>query len=302
MLMSRRRFERLRRKAPQLLVLTVIVILVAYILLDTLEDTLIEGGSFTGTPLAMLLNAIVVLTQDVTATVSSWGYAGIFLLMLLESSSLPIPSEVVLPFAGYLVSLGQLSLWPIILISTLAGIAGSLIDYFIGMSGMHMLTQRKNLEKFLFSEARLQTAENWFNKHGALVVFLSRMVPGFRTLVSFPAGAVKMPLPKFITYTTAGCAIWNSFLTYAGLYVGKNWPEIAGASHYVIIAALAVFLIALATYLIVRTRPGTIERYSASSRAFQFVTFLNVTKIGRIKSKCPRQRYDNIRRARKPKT
>ena len=178
------------------MVLAVIVILVAYILLDTLEDTLIEGGSFTGTPLAMLLNGIVLFTRNVTAIVSSWGYSGIFLLMLLESSSLPIPSEVVLPFAGYLASLGQLSIWPIILISTLAGIAGSLIDYYIGMSGMRLLAQRKTLEKFLFSEARLQTAGNWFNKHGAPVVFLSRMVPGFRTLVSFPAGAVRMPLPS----------------------------------------------------------------------------------------------------------
>jgi membrane protein DedA with SNARE-associated domain len=253
-LTSRRRFEWLREKAPQLLVLGIVAVPIVIILLDTLEDTLIEGGTFTGTPLAMLLNAIVAFTRDATATVSSWGYAGVFLLMLLESSSLPIPSEIVLPFAGYLVSTGQLNLWPIVLVSTLAGISGSLIDYYIGMGGMRLLTQRKTLERLFFSEARLRTAENWFSKHGALVVFLSRLVPGFRTLVSFPAGAVKMPLPKFITYTTAGCAVWNSFLTYAGLYVGKNWPEIAGASHYIIIAALAIILIALAAYLIVRRK------------------------------------------------
>ena len=267
--MSRRRFERLRRKAPQLLVLAIVAILIAFIVLDTLEDTLIEGAKFSGTPVAMLLNSIIAFTRDITATVSSWGYAGIFLLMLLESSSLPIPSEVVLPFAGYLVTLGQLSLWPVILVSTLAGITGSLIDYYIGMRGMRLLTQRKTLEKLFFSEARLQTAESWFNKHGAPIVFLSRLVPGFRTLVSFPAGAVKMRLPKFIVYTIAGCAIWNTFLTYAGFYVGKNWQEIAGASHYVIIVALAVFLIALAAYLMRRKKanPSTRKRYTTADQS-----------------------------------
>jgi membrane protein DedA with SNARE-associated domain len=248
-----RGFEKLREKAPQLLVLAIAAVLIVIVLLDTLEDTLIEGGTFTSTPLAMLLNTIVMFTRDVTVTVSSWGYGGIFLFMLLESSSLPIPSEVVLPFAGYLVSLGQLNLLPVILVSTLAGITGSLVDYYVGLRGMRVLAQRKTLGKFFFSETRLKTAENWFNKYGALVVFLSRLVPGFRTLVSFPAGALKMPLLKFTAYTTAGCALWNSFLTYAGLYVGKNWPEIAGASHYVIIAAVAIF-IAVATYLIVRRR------------------------------------------------
>jgi membrane protein DedA with SNARE-associated domain len=145
------------------------------------------------------------------------------------------------------------------LVSTLAGITGSLVDYYVGMSGMRLLAQRKTLEKLLFSEKRLKTAENWFNKHGASVVFLSRLVPGFRTLVSFPAGAVRMPLAEFIAYTTAGCAVWNGFLTYAGFYVGKNWPEIAGASHYVIIAALAVF-IAVAMYLIIRGRQTPRQR------------------------------------------
>jgi membrane protein DedA with SNARE-associated domain len=259
-MICRRRFERLRRKAPLLLILAIVVILIALVLLDTLEDTLIEGGTFSGTPLAMLLNAIVVFTRDVTTTVSSSGYAGIFLLTLLESSSLPIPSEVVLPFAGYLASLGQLKLWPIILVSTLAAIMGSLIDYYIGMGGMRLLTQRKTLQKLFFSEARLKTAESWFNKHGAPIVFLSRMVPGFRTLVSFPAGAVKMPLPRFVAYTTVGCIIWNSFLTYGGFYVGKNWTEIASASHYVIIAALSVFLITLVAYLVRTNKAKRVQR------------------------------------------
>lgn len=254
LLTSGRSLERLKRKAPQLLVLAIVAVVVGVILLGTLEDTLIEGGTFRGTPLDVLLNAVVMLTQNVTATVRSWSYAGIFLLMLLESSSLPIPSEVVLPFAGYLVSLGQLNFWLTILVSTLAGISGSLVDYYIGKKGMNLLARRKALSQLLFNEARLETAERWFSKYGAPTVLLSRMVPGFRTLVSFPAGAVKMPLAKFIAYTIAGCLGWNALLTCIGVYVGANWPEVAGISHYLIIGLLVAILAAFIVFLIRRKK------------------------------------------------
>jgi membrane protein DedA with SNARE-associated domain len=234
----------LKRKAPQLLVFGAIAFLVLILLLDTLEDTLVEGGPFTGTPLDIMLKAILTLTQNATSTVSSWGYAGIFLLMLLESSSLPIPSEVVLPFSGYLVSLGQLSFWLAIIVSTLAGMTGSLVDYYIGMRGKKMLAQRGALDRLLISKTRLETAEKWFNKYGSLAVFLGRMIPGFRTLVSFPAGAIRMPLRKFVVYTTAGCLFWDTILIYIGLYVGVNWRLVAGVSHYLIIGTIAVILVA----------------------------------------------------------
>ncbi len=244
----------MKGKAPQLLFLAIVVIVVLLISLDTLEDTLIEGGSFTATPLALVLNFIITFTQNITEAISSWGYAGIFSLMLLESSSLPIPSEVVLPFAGYLISQGQLSLWITILIATLAGVIGSLIDYYIGRKGINLLAQRKILGRLLFSEARLEMAERWFKRYGVLTVFLGRMVPGFRTLVSFPAGAIKMLLPKFILYTTAGCLVWNTVLVYIGVYLGANWREVAGASHYVIIGFAAAILMAFIVLLIRRKK------------------------------------------------
>lgn len=143
----------LRAKAPQLLLLAIIIAVVAVVLLDTLEDTLIEGGPFTGTPLDLLLNAILALTRNLTGTVSSWGYAGIFALMLLESSSLPIPSEVILPFSGYLVSQGQLNMWTTISVATIAGTVGSLIDYYVGMKGARMLVQKRILDRFVLDKA-----------------------------------------------------------------------------------------------------------------------------------------------------
>ena len=254
LLMAQRNLGRLKGKAPQLLVIAIVAVVIVIVLLATLEDTLVEGGGFSGTPLALLLNAIVMLTQSVTATVSSWGYAGIFFLMLLESSSLPVPSEVILPFSGYLVSLGQLNLWLTILVSTLAGITGSMVDYYVGMKGMDLLARRKTLANVLFSKARMETAERWFNKYGILAVFVSRLIPGFRALVSFPAGAVKMPLQRFIAYTIAGCIVWNAFLIYMGEYVGANWREVAGVSHYLIIGFLAAFLFVVAWFLIKRRR------------------------------------------------
>jgi membrane protein DedA with SNARE-associated domain len=244
----------LKGKAPQLLFLAIAIIVILIISLDTLEDILVEGGIFTGTPLDLFFKAIITFTQDVTATISAWGYAGIFSLMLLESSSLPIPSEVVLPFAGYLISQGLLNLWITISISTLAGITGSLIDYYIGLKGMNLVVRRKILGKLLLNEARLQMTEGWFKKYGALVVFLSRMIPGFRTLISFPAGAVKMPLPKFIPYTMAGCLAWNAVLIYIGVYLGANWREVAGVSHYIIIGLVAAILGALVVFLIKRKK------------------------------------------------
>jgi len=248
----RRNLERLKGKTPQLLLIALVAIAIAIVFLDTMEDTLIEGGSFTGTPLATISSVIIRLAQGVTTTVSSWGYGGIFLLMLLEASSLPIPSEVILPFSGYLVSTGQLNVWITIFVSTLAGIVGSLIDYYIGMKGTDLLARRRVLDKLLFSKTRLEMAARWFDKYGAFAVFLSRMIPAFRTLVSFPAGAVKMPIRKFVAYTTGGCLIWNAFLVYIGVYLGTNWEAAAGVSRYLIIGVVASILVALVVFLIRR--------------------------------------------------
>lgn len=238
--------SKLRAKAPRLIIVVIVAAVIAFVLIDTLEDTLIEREPFVDTPLAAFLNAIIVFTQNVTRTIQSLGYVGLFILMALESSSLPIPSEVILPFTGYLVSQGLLDFWTAVLVSTIAGLIGSLIDYFIGSKGMNVLATRPSLKNLLYNKGRLETAENWFKRYGSSTVFLSRLVPGFRTLISFPAGAMKMPLSKFAGYTTAGCLLWDIVLIYAGMYVGANWRVVAGAARYLIIAAAVALLIAIA--------------------------------------------------------
>jgi membrane protein DedA with SNARE-associated domain len=263
---NKRKFtEKTPRILVTVIIVAILVVIIAILLIETLEDTLVVGGSFSGTPIAVLLNGIVSLTQNTTAAIQSWGYIGIFALMALESSSLPIPSEVVLPFAGYLVSQGLLDFWLTILVSTVAAILGSLIDYYIGLKGTNVLAKRKSINNLLYGGGRMETVERWFKKYGAVTVFLSRLVPGFRTIISFPAGAVKMSLPKFIAYTTVGCLLWNILLTYVGIYVGANWREVAGLVHYVIIAVAVTLLIALALFLIKRRRNLAQRRGMAES-------------------------------------
>lgn len=247
----------LRRKAPQLIVIAIAIIVVLYFVIDFLDDVVIGGAPVTSEP---IISLILSISRGVTSTVQAWGYSGIFGLMLLESSSVPIPSEVILPFAGYLTISGQLNVWIILAAATVAGILGSLVDYYIGLKGVQSLVKHKVWGKVLLSAAQLEAAEKWFNKHGSIMVFTSRLIPGFRTTFSFPAGAVQMPLKKFVAFTTAGCLLWNAILIYLGLYLGENWTLVAGVSRYLILVAVAVAVILIAVYLVIRQRKTREEK------------------------------------------
>jgi len=251
----------MRKKAPQIVFAAIAFTIILIVLLEILEDIFIEnkpGGS-----LQWLWGGIVLITHNVTTAVSSWGYPGIFFLMLLESSSLPVPSEVILPFAGYLVSAGQLNFWVCLSIATTAGIAGAIVDYYIGYKGAHAIAEHKIFGKTFFTKKQLELAIGWFSKYGFLAVFFSRLIPGFRTIVSFPAGAARMSLAKFIAYTTAGCLVWNGILIYLGLFLGQNWDIVAGMLHYLIIVAAAVIVIAVVA-LVIRWRRKTPQTIGSS--------------------------------------
>jgi len=258
-LVTNRNLVQLKRKAPQLIVVAIAIVAIVYILFDFFEDVVIGGAPLASEP---IISIILSITRGVTSTVQSFGYSGIFILMLLESSSLPIPSEVILPFAGYLVSTGQLNFWITLALSTVAGIVGSLVDYYIGLKGVESLTKNKILGKVILSANQLEVAEKWFLKNGSFMVFISRLIPGFRTTFSFPAGAARMPLKKFVVFTTAGCLAWNSILIYLGWYLGKNWSEVAGVSRYLIIAAVVAIVLIIVIYLANRRRIIQNKRHS----------------------------------------
>jgi membrane protein DedA with SNARE-associated domain len=224
----------------------IFVVSISIILFDPLQDAITNAaGSFSISSLHNLSNSV---TATVIATINATGYLGIFGLMLLEGVSLPVPSFVVLPFAGYLVSVGRLEFWTIVGIATLAGIIGSFVDYYIGMFlGMRAITNYGG--RFFVSPEQMHKMELLFEKHGGKIVFLSRLIPGVRTLASFPAGSARMNLPKFTLYTTLGYVILNVVLVYIGDYLGAHWDAVRaggiveiGVTVVVLIAALWLFL------------------------------------------------------------
>lgn len=166
------------------------------------------------------------LAHYIISFIESTSYFGIFVLMGLESALIPIPSEVTMPFSGFLVSTGELNFWAVVAVGTLANLGGSLIAYYIGylIEETILVKLINKYGKFvLISETEYRHAERWFQKYGDKIIFISRLLPGIRTVISLPAGAFRMNLKKFIIYTTAGCFVWSALLTYVGMYMGKNW-------------------------------------------------------------------------------
>lgn len=159
---------------------------------------------------------------------SQYNYFAIFILMTLESTMLPIPSEVVIPFSGYLAYKGVLNLYLAILFSSLGGLAGSLIAYFIGYFGGRAFIIKYG-KYFFVSEKNLETAEKWFRKYGKISVFTTRLVPVIRTFISLPAGIGEMPLGEFMFYTFTGSLIWSAFLAVGGYMLKDRWTLIFDA-------------------------------------------------------------------------
>ena len=173
---------------------------------------------------------------------SDWGYLALFICMVLENMNVPIPSEIILGFAGFLVSQDIFSFWPTVLIGTAAGISGSLISYFMGYKGGRGLIL-KHTAKGGLGAKKLIAAKDWFENYGAIAIFTGRLLPGVRTFISLPAGIAQFPLPEFLLLTLAGTVPWTIFLVYAGSALGHNWAllldykwEIAGVCLIIAIA------------------------------------------------------------------
>lgn len=159
-------------------------------------------------------------------SISTWGYGAVFVLMTLESALIPIPSEVTMPFAGFLVGLGKLNFWLVVLVGSLANLSGSLLAYFLGYWGQEKFVRQlvKKYGKFLLiTYDEVETAERWFRQKGELIAFGSRLLPVVRTFISLPAGFSQMNVFKFSIYTFLGAFIWSAVLTYLGVILGENW-------------------------------------------------------------------------------
>lgn len=198
--------------------------------------------------LTLSFNIIETLSDFVISVIEQLGYAGVFVGMTLESVGLPIPSEVIMPFAGYVVWEGGLTLIGITLAGTLGCLAGSLIAYYIGLWGGRPLLEHYG-KYVLIRKRELDLADKWFGKYGDRAVFVSRLLPVVRTYISFPAGIVKMDVRKFSLYTVLGSLLWCFGLAYIGVLLGPHWVDIEGLFRYLDIAVI-VGIIALVAYLI----------------------------------------------------
>ncbi len=190
------------------------------------------------------------MTGWIEYLIEAFGALGVALLMILENLFPPIPSEFILPFAGFLVGRGELGFLPALVASTAGSLSGALILYALGRWGGRSLILRYG--RFLrVKEADLDRAEGWFDKYDQWVILFGRMVPGVRSVVSIPAGMLRTSFLQFVLLTTAGSAAWNALLLGAGWYLGENWQQIQGivgsVSNFVLIL-VAVALVCAAIW------------------------------------------------------
>ncbi|MBI2670491.1 DedA family protein [Candidatus Woesearchaeota archaeon] len=183
----------------------------------------------------------------ITNFISFIGYLGVFLLMVLESMIFPVPSEAVMPFAGYLASTGRFDLFSVTLIASFGTMAGSLLSYFIGLNGEHLIKKYHRL--FLLNEHHLELTKKFFARHGAKTIFISRFIPVVRHLISIPAGIGKMDIKKFIFFTFLGGFLWNFILAYFGFKLGENWTLITKYSKVIDLVIIGLIILVVIYYL-----------------------------------------------------
>lgn len=187
----------------------------------------------------MIING---LANFVTSVISHLGYPGIFLLMALESACIPIPSEIIMPFSGFLVSSGEMNFWLVVAVGSVGNLAGSFLAWWVGWRGGRPLVEKYG-KYILLSQNDLESSDRFFKRYGEGTVFFSRLLPVVRTFISLPAGIAKMDNKKFLLYTLAGCIPFTALLTYAGLVLKDNWNALQPYFHkFDLIIALLIIL------------------------------------------------------------
>lgn len=172
----------------------------------------------------MIARIIEILSGFIVLTISALGYGGVVLLMGIESACIPLPSEIIMPFAGYLVSTGQMNLWAVGVAGAVGCVLGSLVAYGVGMYGGRPLIEKYG-RYVLISRHDLDLADRWFSRYGEAIIFTSRLLPAIRTFIAFPAGVARMNLKRFIIYTFAGSLPWCLGLAYVGQKLGEKWDK-----------------------------------------------------------------------------
>ena len=191
---------------------------------------------------------IDILADVVVRTIDFLGYPGVFFLMLVESCGIPMPSEIIMPFSGFLVAEGEMNFWIVSFVGAFANLAGSLIAYWIGLKGGRSLIEKYG-KYVLISKHDLDLADRWFIRFGNWTVFFGRLLPVVRTYISFPAGVAKMEIKRFSLYTFAGALPWSILFTWLGVKMGDNWEQIREKLHNFDLAIVILIIIGIAWYI-----------------------------------------------------
>ena len=208
------------------------------------------------------------INEWLTGALQAWGAAGVFLGMMLESACVPLPSEVILPFAGILASRGVMTFGAAVVLALAGQVVGSLLAYYLGRWGGRSVLYRYGKYIF-FRQDRLDAAQRWFDRHGEITVFAARLLPGVRTFISLPAGITRMPLWRFLVFSLLGATPWTAFLVWAGVKVGKVWLDPAWHQYFrVVQAAVVAAVIGLAVWhMLGRWKRGRgRQRHGAANR------------------------------------
>lgn len=208
----------------------------------------------------MVFEAISELTLLIVRTISQFGYPGLFVLMMLESSAMPIPSEIVLPFSGFLVSEGRFTLSGLAIVSGLGSTLGSAITYMIGKHGGESFIRRYG-KYILLTDRDLDLTTKFFSRFGLAAAFLGRFVPIVRAVISIPAGIARVPFIPFLFYSFSGSLLWGYLLGYLGLTLGPRWFELRDRFHWVDYVVLSLIVIMILALIIRRIRfPASLDQ------------------------------------------
>lgn len=182
------------------------------------------------------------MLTHITDAILAFGVYGVFIAMILESCYIPVPSEIILPYAGFLAFEGRTSLVMAMIAGLAGGLVGALIGFLIARLGGRPLIERYG--RYIgVRRHEIERADAWFQRHGDGAVFFGRLLPGIRTYISLPAGIAEMPVGRFLAFTVLGALPWTVIFTYVGYRLGPRWRHLGSLSHYLLAIILILFIV-----------------------------------------------------------
>lgn len=185
------------------------------------------------------------ISQAFLSFIDSWGYFAVAVLMAMENACIPVPSELILGFAGYLVSAERMTFTGAIIAGMIGGMAGSIFAYVVGATGGRKFVDKYG-KYFFIKKSHVDLAQKWFDKYGVRAVFFSRMLPFVRTFISLPAGFARVDFKQFLFYTFAGSLPWTALILWAGVMLGDNWEYLLEVGHEFSTAFIVVSVVIIA--------------------------------------------------------